>query len=277
MDEPPRKKRRLPRGVQGIHAADMSIVTSENVNDRSGWRVTPLGRIIRPIRMRPSHPLPEMIAQAKVTTNQKGQGKHKKQRVKPPPMRARRRTIDPTRWGSQHLKGAFLESAGTVPHSNPVVESSNTDETTDNGEDLSSLEQEDPLVVKSSNLPPLREKPISVLVSTPYPVAVDLAQEKDVTLGLLRSMFGDRNDDDWYGKENVGSDHDIEFDHIPEDEAETFESTRRIMVVPDVEISTEQAYQQSQVAPTSKSPPKAKLKDLFAPREEEGWFAQQFH
>ena len=38
--------------------------------------------------------------------------KKRKKRIKPPVTRARRRTIDPTMWGSVHLKGMFLEVDG---------------------------------------------------------------------------------------------------------------------------------------------------------------------
>ena len=33
-------------------------MTPENVEGRGGWKVTPLGRIVRPIKMRPDRPLP---------------------------------------------------------------------------------------------------------------------------------------------------------------------------------------------------------------------------
>ncbi|OSX64018.1 hypothetical protein POSPLADRAFT_1136819 [Postia placenta MAD-698-R-SB12] len=113
--EPPKKRRRLPRGVQGVHAADMSLVTPENVATRSGWRVTPTGRMIRPIRMRPEHPLPEPLPSTSSSKSKKIEKAGKKRkRVRDPPTRARRKTIDPTKYGSQQLKGAFLESAVTV-------------------------------------------------------------------------------------------------------------------------------------------------------------------
>ena len=54
----PTKKRRLARGVQGVHASDMSLVTPENASSRSGWNITPMGRIVHPIRIRWEKPLP---------------------------------------------------------------------------------------------------------------------------------------------------------------------------------------------------------------------------
>lgn len=93
----------------------MSLVTPENVASRGGWKVTPLGRLVKPVRMRPEHSLPEQVLptptakpKGKLT---KGAEPKKKKRTKEPPTRARRRTIDPLKYGSQQLKGAFLENA----------------------------------------------------------------------------------------------------------------------------------------------------------------------
>ncbi len=113
-EEPPKKKRRR---AHGVHAEDMSLVTAENVNERPGWKVTPMGRIIRPVRIRPEHPLGEPLEVKKVKRKLKDDGKgddkgeekkKRKKREKQPDTRARRKTIDPTRWGSVHLKGMFL-------------------------------------------------------------------------------------------------------------------------------------------------------------------------
>ena len=48
----------------------MSLVTPDNVHTRGGWRVTPLGRIVRPIRMRPEHPLPEPLEKTSAAKRQ---------------------------------------------------------------------------------------------------------------------------------------------------------------------------------------------------------------
>ena len=50
-----KKKKRLARKCQGAHSKDMSLVTADNL--RPGWKTTPLGRLIRPIRMRPLRPV----------------------------------------------------------------------------------------------------------------------------------------------------------------------------------------------------------------------------
>jgi hypothetical protein len=112
----PNKRRRLRRGTHGTQAADMSLITPENASDRNGWKVMPSGRILRPVRMRPSHPLPtpEDALRSKVTSK-KDADKKKRKRVKDAPVRARRRTIDMTRWGSTQLKGIFLENVVSNP------------------------------------------------------------------------------------------------------------------------------------------------------------------
>ena len=103
------KKRRLVRGVQGVHAPDMTLVTPESAPSRPGWRVTPMGQIVHPIRMRPEKPFPPVSSVTSSTTGK--DGKRKRKPEKPKLVRARRRTIDPTKWDSQlHLKGAFLDS-----------------------------------------------------------------------------------------------------------------------------------------------------------------------
>ncbi|KAL5476626.1 hypothetical protein ACEPAI_3306 [Sanghuangporus weigelae] len=43
----PTKRWRLVRGVQGVHAADMSLVSPTPL--RPGWRITPLGRLSIPL------------------------------------------------------------------------------------------------------------------------------------------------------------------------------------------------------------------------------------
>ena len=69
----------VPRGgVQGVHASDMSLVTPENVSSRSGWHITPMGRIVYPIRMRPEKPLPLTSAVASNTTGNNPQRKKRK-------------------------------------------------------------------------------------------------------------------------------------------------------------------------------------------------------
>lgn len=80
--------------------------------------MTAMGRIVKPVRMRPDHPFPEPLQSTSQAKAEKGkQGTKKKRRIKVPPVRARRRTIDPTMWGFIQLKGVFLENAA-APTSN---------------------------------------------------------------------------------------------------------------------------------------------------------------
>ena len=104
----------------------MSLVTPENVHLRPQWRVTALGRLVRPVRMRPMHPLDPPIDLSKSAEKRKIKGQKEKEVVKgkeekptkkrkrEPPTRARRRTIDPLQWGSQHIVGVFLEGGGAA-------------------------------------------------------------------------------------------------------------------------------------------------------------------
>ena len=50
---PPKKRRRMDEDTQ---AEDMSLVTSENVNDRDGWKVSSVGRITRPVKTSQCNP-----------------------------------------------------------------------------------------------------------------------------------------------------------------------------------------------------------------------------
>src|SRR6266852_5248694 len=114
----PRKRRRLAaRGVQARHSRDMSLVTPSNVHQRSQWCVTPLGRLIRPMRMRPARPIGHSLDVLKAQNQHpsfKSQGgkegrKRRRTVASTPPTRTRRVTIDPLRWGSTHISGLFLE------------------------------------------------------------------------------------------------------------------------------------------------------------------------
>ncbi|KAI6008651.1 hypothetical protein EDC04DRAFT_2906953 [Pisolithus marmoratus] len=83
-----------------------------------GWAMLPSGRIIRPMRMRPERPLEPTHPMGGVqrTRKQSGEKGKKGKKRKIPPLRARRRMIDPTKWDSTYLTGAVLEmvvDAGT--------------------------------------------------------------------------------------------------------------------------------------------------------------------
>ena len=63
--------------------------------------------------MRPERPLEPMRSEPSAS-KVKGSNNKMKKRVKPPPERARRRLIDPTKWDSVYLKGMFLDNV-SVP------------------------------------------------------------------------------------------------------------------------------------------------------------------
>ncbi|KAJ7226133.1 hypothetical protein GGX14DRAFT_349652 [Mycena pura] len=113
--------RRKRKRAGGAFAEDMTLVTPENAAGRPGWKVTEMGRVVRPIRMRPERPLPPPLAGATAVSKRSTVASDSKKRARKakkrrdPDSRARRRTIDVTRWGSVHLKGVFLENAGQAP------------------------------------------------------------------------------------------------------------------------------------------------------------------
>ncbi|KAH9926928.1 uncharacterized protein B0H18DRAFT_303671 [Fomitopsis serialis] len=314
-DDRPTKRRRLPRGVQGVHAADMSLVTPENVASRPGWRVTALGRIIRPIRMRPEHPLPDpheaAIPQAKGRVAQKVVGK-KKKRVKDPPTRAWRRTIDPTRWGSEHLKGMFLENVvvASVPRNVPAVmaredayeESSGTTSDGDEAESDSASSTERYAGKERQLASPVNtgtSRHVSSTLRAPDPAVFsrtgvqniaqsDLKEETQKSLGLLQTLFGAKGDDDWGEKESVGSAVDQDDQASPEAATMPADLVEHEEDENDAGDVNEEGDATDAGASTDKSLPDAastaiapiqatKLKDLFASREEDVGFSLLGH
>ena len=303
----PRKKRRLPRGVQGIHSPDMSLVTQENVRSRPGWRVTSSGRLIRPIRMRPDHPLPEPI-QSPSSSSQKGKQKTRtKTRTKLPPTRARRRTIDPTKWGSVHLKGVFLQNmtiASDTNHPKVLAEKSIQDDVVQGSEDDESEtgdnEGEQKLVSsKPVPTPATRRRaavPDGFTADQTQPIATlsalqaqrldqqtDLIEEKNASLGLLRSLFGDQ--EDWGGEESLESDMEVDMSQRVTS-AEDPSAAADFEVVPmeysrsrsaDVDAASDASAGAEAKILHSVPPPSQKpadkpnnLKDLFAPKGDAG-------
>ncbi|KAG8994861.1 hypothetical protein FRB94_009638 [Tulasnella sp. JGI-2019a] len=111
---PKKKKKKSPDRddvTVGKQSGDMSITTLKNVESRKNWNRTPLDHLIRPLRMRPDHPLP-LIAIPKVVPSAsatKTKPEHKSGKNKVPTTlltRARRTVIDPTRYGAVHITAA---------------------------------------------------------------------------------------------------------------------------------------------------------------------------
>ncbi|GBE89508.1 hypothetical protein BKA93DRAFT_799943 [Sparassis latifolia] len=292
---PPHKRRRLPRGVHGVHAQDMSLVTPGNAASRPGWRVTSLGRLIRPIRMRPEHPLPDQLP--KIVSAEKGRKPQKertqKKRVKNPPTRARRRTIDPTKWGSLHLKGVFLDTGATLDvgqrppalretergleESSNDEESDDDDDETDSGDEVMGAEEYPPSLLQEATLsPPFSPKPAAQKTRANVGDENDLVQETKKSLGLLQVLFGGRGDDEWGDQESVDSDGDLDDHARPADmQAEDIEENH--MHVDKAVSFRVERVQPHEELPTPVSAQSAKLKDLFAPREEDAGFSLLGH
>ncbi|KAI5980981.1 hypothetical protein EDD15DRAFT_2420249 [Pisolithus albus] len=175
----------------------------------------PSGRIIRPMRMRPERPLEPMHA---VGSGQRTRGKtsdkegKKREKRQVPPSRARRRTIDPTKWDSTYLTGAFLDAV-VAPSSSPrpfppsrsvahpTVEprpiEPESDEEESNDEYVSSQKSPAQSVLTANfSGSSLRAD-----------IDIDIRQEISSARALLDSMF--READEWGGSESAG-----EFDSI---------------------------------------------------------------
>lgn len=261
----------------------MSIVTPENVSERRGWKVTPLGRIVRPMRMRPGKPLAEPAPSTTSTAKTNPKERKKKNRVKPPPTRARRRTIDPTAWGSTHLKGIFLDAIGNGTRAHVTAE--NMDKWEESAYDSSEesegegegIEEMDSVVSNPTPTTIKAAQPAPVSKPLPLPSAnadQDLTVEKTNTLRLLDSLFGGKEDNSWVGQESLSD--------IDETEANTHLAAAQYDVEPIEEVPMEvdeptQAPSlpddtpQTPIAkPTAEQREATNLKSLFASREEDG-------
>ncbi|KAF8075053.1 hypothetical protein FPV67DRAFT_1575346, partial [Lyophyllum atratum] len=318
IDEPPKKKRKRSGGTE---AADMTLVTPDNVEGRGGWKVTPLGRVVKSVRMRPDHPLPPPKEDKEKRLAKKGKGKDeekkkKKKRVKEPDVRARRRTIDVTRWGSVHLKGMFLdmEVLGTKRDEEGgrgLIVDMESEGSGDRSESESEVEVKEAFEKDVEETPPMEVVPVTStppLAAIPAPPAnlsqsispldknADIAAEKNHSLNLLASLFGNKNDTDWVGRESVGSDvdeaelakrHQVVIDG--DDDGEDFEIVPMDADTADLqsedEDEAEVADDEVEVpvppppppAQTEKQQQATKLKDLFAPREEDAGFSLLGH
>ena len=287
----------------------MSLVTPENASSRPGWHVTPMGRVVRPMRMRPGKPLPP--ASTLNPTPGKKDERKKRKREKAKLVRARRRTIDPTKWDSQHLKGAFLDSivvaddgeslaVTKLSKSGTAGDQEATDLSSGEGEEEEEEEEEEGDEFDSPEPEPVVEGSPTTLKVTSRPPQTkrdatdtdhDFNQEKLRALSLLDSMFGGlEGDQEWGGKEVLDS--DIDMPEVPSVETSPSPQHTPSKVVfkgPDPTLTVEEAQTDSESeessagasTPTPEPAPisataqnanttKAKLKDLFAPQEEQG-------
>ena len=296
----------------------MSLVTSTNVSAHEGWQVSSLGRITRPVKMRPERPLPDIQQEKPKPILRKNQGhgvgttegekKKKNKRLKGPDSRARRRTIDMAKWGSTHLKGMFLDMPALGmkrlklddPYDDPTVESEDNEGSGNDNDRLKvsqSSEQtvasqtslplpKKPINISADNIPilPIKSQPSAGQVLWPLPDDnIDLEVEKTQYLDLLASLFGCK-DDNWVRPESVGSDIDVE-ELMKGDAMLVDDADDDVEVVP-IDNSTKNLQDEEKEDEREMENPLApgtstkstelgvqastKLKDLFAPREEEG-------
>jgi hypothetical protein len=262
----------LARGVHGRHAQNMSLITSDIVHQRPQWRITPLGRLIRPMRMRPARPLDPPLDTLRTKNTEKGT-RTKKKRANAPPTGARRQTIDPLRWGSTHLSGIFLDGNGnTLPpvRTGPEGDGSAKGEFTEVDEVEHILDFSDQTPTGDDKMHPRASD-----------AELDLAAERENALHLLSAIFGEEND--WGGAESIDSDVDVDMADVLRTPSGPFEPTDFEVVPAAHEPCASQREEkntavgkQTEATPTpaSTGPPQSstqnKLKDLFAPREEEG-------
>jgi hypothetical protein len=285
----------------------MSLITRETAALRGGgWKVTPMGRVVWNVKMRPERPLPPPSVPL-TGKAEKGKIGKKRKRVREPDTRARRRRIDMTRWGSTYLSGVWLDggvSIGRTSGEEGIGAQEGDEWESGSGGESESVheieveeaeveEEGEPLgnkdVVMADDTPtpqapaavtPPTTVPVSKLVQSQVTVT-DVAAEKLASLSLLASMFGDKHgeDDDWVGRESAGSDIDEE-ELLRGDLHQTGEATgvdfeevpkegRQKTTIVDAPTS-EPLSQQPTNTKKYQNVPSTGLKDLFVPREEDG-------
>jgi hypothetical protein len=143
------------------------------------------------------------------------------------------------------------------------------------------------------------QPPTNSTHSQPTPhldVSADIRQEKAQTLSLLNTLFGGDDVEDWVGQESLGSDidvdeltkgdimlieEDVDFEVVPssvpankpsqelQHNAETSEDESGAELAEEIEVDIPIEAAATK-GPASKSTQPTTLKNLFAPREEEG-------
>lgn len=252
------------------------------------------------MRMRPGKPLPPvstLIPSASRNKDEKQKRKRKREKAKL--VRARRKTIDPTKRNSQHLKGAFLDSIVVADDDDnlPVTRHSKSATMRDQeAAGLSSVEEEgdrsgssepESTIEGSPTITKVTIRPLQATVDTDH----DFNQEKFRALSLLDSMFGGlEGDQEWGGKEVLDSDVDMpEMPSVQTPLSPQPAPSKMVLKELDVELTVEESQEDSESeessngastpaperVPTSATTQnanatKARLKDLFAPQEERG-------
>jgi len=250
------------------------------------------------MRMRPARPigLPLEVLKAQnqnlAFKSQGGKEGRKRRRTAAsmPPTRASRLTIDPMRWDSTHNSGVFME--GERASMSPALDvGGETSGKTGVPSEVEGDEEVEKILDASQSPVDDNDEPSAPPCSSSIPVDTadaDLAAEKATALRLLHSMFGEA-DEDWGGAENVDSDMEREAaataNATPHaSQSSSLHDAADFEVAPAAQrASKKSSIDQRQAAQTTTAtavapqnpdpvqPPRAAtLKDLFAPREEEG-------
>ncbi|KAF8880245.1 hypothetical protein CPB84DRAFT_1838383 [Gymnopilus junonius] len=263
-EEPPKKKRK--RHNDAVYAEEMSLVTPENAVQRPGWKVSALGRITRPVKM------PKRT-------------RKRKRRELRTRILVRGRVIDMTKYGSTHLKGIFLdlekdevlveneeepissseseeESVLPIPEAAPRLSSPPATRISEpmSGPSKPQPRSTSPSPLQANTAPiPVQANPASLEVSS------EIQREKLQSLNLLH--VGSDIDVDDYQRDVILADGEDEptFEVVPMEGNEM-----------DVDEPQPQTHP-SKLKENLASAQKATLKDLFAPREEEGGFSLLGH
>lgn len=257
-EPPPAKRRKRLRGAHGRECGDMAPVTPESAPRHPGWRTTPLGHLVHPVRMRPARPLPPPPGeQGKEKETEK---KKKKVKVRPVPTRARRRLLDPTRWGATHLSGALLENAvvSELAQRRVAVEASS-----------SSVDDEDEDEENDAAEAAAPSKALDAISTT-------LRDEASQSRKLLDALFAGTESDDWRARDAIDSDlEELVQKLAPSADAAPMTDEE------DADESMDDEDDEPEDEPPAAQPVQTRsLKEMFAPREEEGtrpappcWFA----
>jgi len=157
--------------------------------------------------------------------------------------------IDPTHWGSIYLKGVFLD-AGRIPN---AIEHDHSKHDSDD-EDSDAIADTD--IIPAAKLPSASE--------------TDMALEKERSMALLQSLFGNSEHDEWGGSESVSGDDD----RPPQSESPSSAQDADAMIIDDVSPAEPTFNSKIPSSNSHNSPDKPQtLKDLFAPTNEQANFS----
>ncbi|KAF5344916.1 hypothetical protein D9758_011588 [Tetrapyrgos nigripes] len=304
--EPPKKKRRVHHGkYSAVLAENVDLVTRENVTGRSGWKEMPSGRIVRAMRMRPERPLPELPGKdvKKVVAK-------KKKRIREPDSRARRRKIDVTRWDGTYIRATRLGDDEEVreaipkPFAKSLPPSPVPISKPSAPAPVSHLSTAIPTatVTLSADLQAEKSQTLSFLHSlfdsapststkTTEAFGATVDWDSDIDLDDVEAQVVERkahkdDDDDEFeivpqDSESVLPDHS-HVDDAAEDEDAVMDVDEQPQPTPYKSTADRQAHVAAatgNASPEERNPPKKSntLKDLFAPREDEGGFSLLNH